>query len=398
MLAFIPDNYDPDDYNIAYQVAQILQHAGFKALFAGGWVRNKLLGIPSDDIDIATDATPEEIEKLFHKTILVGAQFGVVRVLMKGREVEVATFRIDDAYLDGRHPSSIKLTRTAVEDARRRDFTINGLFYDPFTHEILDFVGGRVDLERHLIRAIGDPIARFTEDRLRMVRAIRFAVTLGFSIEEKTMQAIQLLADRVRSSVSPERLWQELKKIQKGQVFVEAISLFKEAQLFYELFPGGINDELLMYAPSEAPLASLVAILIPDPQVITKLFRISTQEQKIIEKTVQLSLDLAKPQSDVFWVKWYSDPLFFQIIPQALLLCMKSIPGQILEEHRNRQEALAFWVERVRNNKPLVTAEMLKSMGVMPGREMGILLRQAEEIAISKRIKDSETLLRWLPL
>lgn len=396
----------PDDYAAAYEVAKKLRDAGFQALFAGGWVRDRLLKIVSDDIDVATDASPEQIEALFPKTVLVGAQFGVVRVLWDKSEIEVATFRIDEKYADGRHPESIILTKSAQEDAKRRDFTINGLFYDPFENQVLDYVGGKEDLALGLVKAIGNPEARFTEDKLRMVRAVRFAVTLGFSIEKNTLHAIQNLASTLRSFVSPERLWQELKKIHKAQKLADALRMLREVNLYTELFssqsecpkngPELNRIALVESAPKTAPLASLVTLLVPSVDALTTLFRLSCEEQKIVFKTLQLALDSKKKQTDAFWARWYSDCIFFDILPQALLLASGSLSKEVLKSHCALEKELSFWVDLLRKKKPLVTSEMLKERGVLPGKEMGQLLKQAEEIAINERIKDPKILLKRL--
>src|SRR5437763_17037138 len=167
------------------EIVRKLRAAGHVAYYAGGCVRDLLSGKPPKDIDVATDARPEMVQKLFARTYAVGAHFGVIVVLENGFQFEVATFRSDGAYLDGRHPVDVHFA-SAEEDAARRDFTINGMFFDPESDAVIDFVGGRTDLEARLIRAIGDPAQRFTEDRLRMLRAIRFATVLGFEIETAT--------------------------------------------------------------------------------------------------------------------------------------------------------------------------------------------------------------------
>ena len=162
-------------------------------------------------IDIATSATPEQVQALFAKTIPVGAQFGVVLVLEGGYQFEVATFRSDEAYIDGRRPTSVRYG-TPEQDAQRRDFTINGLFFDPIAGEIIDFVGGRADIERKLVRTIGEPAQRFAEDKLRMLRCIRFATNLRFEIEDKTFDAVKTMAAQIHL-VSAERIRDELIKI-----------------------------------------------------------------------------------------------------------------------------------------------------------------------------------------
>ena len=173
----------------AARVVEELRAGGHVAYFAGGCVRDMLLGLEPKDFDVATDAPPERVRKLFRNSQAVGAAFGVILVRTGGSSVEVATFRSDGAYLDGRHPEHVRFT-TAEEDARRRDFTINGLFFDPISGDVIDYVGGREDLAARWIRAIGEPGARFAEDHLRMLRAIRFAARFDFAIEANTAAAI----------------------------------------------------------------------------------------------------------------------------------------------------------------------------------------------------------------
>src|SRR6266567_5849370 len=169
----------------ARTIAAKLREHGHIAYFAGGCVRDVVRKLAPKDIDIASDARPEEVQKLFPRTYAVGAHFGVIVVLENGFQFEVATFRSDDVYFDGRRPSEVHFS-SPEEDARRRDFTINGMFFDPVKNEVIDFVGGRADLKAKMIRAIGDPAQRFAEDRLRMLRAIRFATVLEFEIENET--------------------------------------------------------------------------------------------------------------------------------------------------------------------------------------------------------------------
>src|SRR5208337_4378481 len=176
-------------YAVAASVVRKLQENGFVAYFAGGSIRDALRGTAPKDIDIATSAKPNEVQGLFRRTIPVGVQFGVVRVLEGDFEFEVATFRSDGVYLDGRHPQFVEFS-TPEKDALRRDFTVNGIFYDPVKDEVIDFVGGREDLGRKLIRAIGLPSHRFAEDRLRMLRAARVAWVLGCEIESGRWSAI----------------------------------------------------------------------------------------------------------------------------------------------------------------------------------------------------------------
>ncbi len=195
----------------AARIATVLRDAGHETYFAGGCVRDHLLGLEPSDVDVATAAVPEEVARLFPKARGVGAHFGVMLVPSGGRMIEVATFRSDGAYHDGRRPVEVSFG-SAEADALRRDFTINGLFEDPTSGRIIDFVGGREDLEARVLRAIGDPEARFEEDRLRMLRAVRFAARFELGIESETADAIAARADRL-GAVSRERVGHELRRM-----------------------------------------------------------------------------------------------------------------------------------------------------------------------------------------
>ncbi len=199
----------------ATEVVGKLQGAGFRALWAGGCVRDLMLGLTPADYDVATGATPEQVIALFgRRTVPVGVSFGVVRVLgphASGVEVEVATFRSDGAYVDGRRPESVTFSSPEL-DAARRDFTINGMFLDPFTNEVIDYVGGRADLRDRILRAIGDPASRFREDKLRLLRAVRFAARFEMDVESGTRSALRAMAGQV-VQVAAERIAQELRKM-----------------------------------------------------------------------------------------------------------------------------------------------------------------------------------------
>jgi poly(A) polymerase len=196
---------------LAIGIVRTLRDAGHEAVFAGGCVRDRLLGIEPQDYDVATSARPDEVERLFPRTIPVGRQFGIIVVPVKGRNFDVATFRADGPYVDGRHPATVCFADRAA-DAHRRDFTINAMFEDPLTDTVIDDVGGRADLAAGVVRAVGDPVKRFAEDRLRMMRAVRFAARFGFVIEAATRRAILGVAAHV-VDVSAERLQDELTKM-----------------------------------------------------------------------------------------------------------------------------------------------------------------------------------------
>jgi poly(A) polymerase len=224
-----------DVEKIAFWIVKRLQEAGHTALYAGGCVRDMLRKVQPHDYDIATSARPETVQALFKRTVAVGAQFGVISVLEKGVDVQVATFRSDGEYLDGRHPESVRFS-DAKEDALRRDFTINGLFFDPVNQKILDYVGGQADLAAGVLRAIGDPEARIAEDRLRMLRAVRFATVLGFEIEPATWAAVCKHAPSL-GEVSAERIREEFMKTLLSPSRVRGFDLLDKSGLLRQILP-----------------------------------------------------------------------------------------------------------------------------------------------------------------
>lgn len=226
---------------LAERVCRTLRDAGHQAYFVGGCVRDILLGREPADYDVATDATPGRVQQLFPHSLAVGAQFGVIVVTGESasgssRQVEVATFRSDIGYSDGRHPDRVVYAKSPQEDVKRRDFTINALLLDPETNEILDFVGGRDDLRAGIIRAIGDAEARFREDKLRMVRAVRFAARFRYAIENATFAAIVKLAPEIHQ-VSAERIRDELTKLLTEGQARRGFELLDETRLLPELLP-----------------------------------------------------------------------------------------------------------------------------------------------------------------
>jgi poly(A) polymerase len=226
---------------LAERVCRTLRESGHQAYLVGGCVRDILLEREPADYDVATDATPERVQQLFPRSLAVGAQFGVIVVIEDSGagdplQVEVATFRSDIGYSDGRHPDRVVYAKTPQEDVKRRDFTINALLLDPETDEILDFVGGRDDLRAGIIRAIGDAETRFREDKLRMIRAVRFAARFGYAIEESTFAAIVKLAPEIRQ-VSAERIRDELTKLLTEGQARRGFELLDETRLLPELLP-----------------------------------------------------------------------------------------------------------------------------------------------------------------
>ncbi len=221
------------------EVVQTLQAAGFTALWAGGCVRDLLLGKPSKDFDVATDATPDEVRDVFgnDRTLPIGASFGVITVQGGKRrgQVEVATFRTDLGYSDGRRPDDVRFS-SAEEDAQRRDFTINGMFYDPIQKKVFDYVGGQRDLKHRLVRSIGNPFQRFEEDKLRMLRAVRFSSTFAFDLELQTQRAIREFASHIHV-VSAERIAAEMRRMLTDDHRMIAVRMLRDLTLLHEILP-----------------------------------------------------------------------------------------------------------------------------------------------------------------
>ncbi|KAF0242387.1 MAG: poly(A) [Planctomycetota bacterium] len=274
----------------ALTVVKKLREAGFEAYFAGGCVRDRLLGREPGDHDVATNAIPDAVQKLFRRNVAVGKQFGVILALVQDEEVEVATFRADAKYTDGRHPDSVTFS-DLKSDVLRRDFTINGMMEDPLTGEIVDLVGGQADLKARVIRAIGDPEKRFDEDRLRMLRAVRFAAQIDFEIEPATLAAVARRSGEV-SSVSRERVKEELGKLLASRDAGRGLRLLRETGLLAPCIPAlkSLPDdrwaatvatvENLPRRPFALALAALLCDADPDPAKAARLADASARDLK----------------------------------------------------------------------------------------------------------------------
>jgi len=250
-------------YDSALMIIRALRQKGHVALLAGGCVRDILLKRRPKDYDVVTSARPDQVKALFERTVDVGEKFGVIKVLIASLEFEVATFRSDEDYRDGRHPQGVRFARDR-EDAMRRDFTVNGMFYDPVEGKVVDHVGGRLDLDRRLIRAIGDPNKRFGEDYLRMLRAIRFAETLQFTIESETFQAVRLNAEKI-TSISGERIREELEGILVDQNRRMGLEMLDDGGLLVHILPEvaackGVRQGKLLHPEGDVWQHTLLAV------------------------------------------------------------------------------------------------------------------------------------------
>ena len=394
--------------SLATSICQKLQDNGYVAYFAGGYIRDKLLNIESDDIDIATDATPEDVQKLFSKTIPIGISFGIVMVVIEKHSFEIATFRKDLDYHDGRRPKAVSFC-SPQEDAFRRDFTINGMFYDPINENVYDYVEGEKDLKKSLLRAIGDASLRFNEDKLRMIRACRFSARFNLKMDPQTKSAILSEASSLFPSVSIERVTQELKKM-VGNNFENALISMFELKLLQEIFPivKDIPEEdfytLVTHfknMPAQAPMVLYLIDIFPNLNSekfneILEFLKLSNEEIKIANLYLKAKQLISTDAKSKDWVYFYAQ--------KESDLCIKSIAAKltnkkskiILEQNTIRERRLAPHVERKINNKPLVSSKDLMKHGITPGEKMGLLLQKAEEIAIEEDLSDSKDVLDML--
>lgn len=385
----------------ALDIVRQLRDAGFEALWAGGCVRDSLLGREPKDYDVATNARPEEVQKLFGKrrTLAIGAAFGVIGILNKDNElVEVATFRSDGAYLDGRRPSSVVFT-TAEHDAERRDFTINGMFFDPVEDRVIDYVGGQADLQAGIVRAIGDPTARFTEDKLRMLRAIRFATTYGFKIEPATLAAIQVMAAEV-NVVSAERINAELTRLLVHPSRGHGLQLLNKSGLLNPLLPELAEDassqsevwnntlqflERLDSTNVATALAALFTALPHSPVAkVGRRFRYSNKE---IELAVWLTKQLPHVR-DAEQLPW---PQMQRILTNEhadeLLNLARAVYGEQHPGLLRCKEYLALPIEKL-NPTPLLTGDDLVHHGYSPGPHFAALLTALRDAQLDGRISN----------
>jgi poly(A) polymerase len=396
-------------------IVDTLHNAGFVAYYAGGWVRDYLLNHPSDDIDIATNAPPETIQTLFPHTVPLGIAFGIVLVVIEGHQFEVATFRQDIDYLDGRRPTKVEFS-TAEEDAKRRDFTINGMFYDPINDQILDYIEGRIDLEKKLIRAIGNPHERIREDRLRMIRGVRMACRFGFQIEQKTQDAIRSHAKELFPAVAIERIVQELTKGRAFGNLRQMLLGLHEFGLLASIFQEieALSMDLLVQRlepirryPKEAPLIASLLPLFPSydltqQMALCKRLKLSNHELQFttflyrLRELVDVDINQSRPIENVEWAYLYSNsfcPACLQIISSHLEIARSA---HFLEHHEERMMHLREAIERLSSQDPVVKSGDLLKVGIQPGKTMGQLLSEAERISFNERIYEPAPIIERL--
>lgn len=401
--AAVPEQENPQR-EFALDVVKRLRAAGHEALWAGGCVRDQLLGRPPKDYDVATSALPDEVRELFgrRRTLAIGAAFGVITV--RGGEltpIEVATFRTDGEYHDGRRPESVAFT-TAEHDAQRRDFTINGLFFDPIAETVVDYVGGLADLEARVVRAIGDPRRRFAEDKLRMLRAVRFAATYDFALDEATLQAIRSMADEA-TQVSGERVGAELRRILTHDSRARGAALLAEADLLLPLLPeiaphAAADDDAWRAAIGrlggldEAAVALAFAALlhgmvdVEHVRVLGRRLRLSNKE---LDRTIWL-LQQLPAMLDAATLPWprLQRMLVHEGSSELLALADVILPAADAGMARCREQlsrSEADW-----NPPPLVGGDDLMRRGVKPGRQFAALLEHLRDEQLEGRIRTQD--------
>lgn len=393
----------------ARNIVQVLDAQGYKALLAGGCVRDMLLGKRPNDYDIATNATPETVAKLFPRTLTVGIQFGVVVVLLGGRQIEVATFRSDVDYRDGRRPGKVVFT-DARTDAQRRDFTINGMFYDILGDRVIDYVSGQKDLSRRVVRTIGRPEERFQEDHLRMLRAVRFAARLGFDVNTKTSRAIKENAAYIKT-ISAERVMTELEKVLIDPNRMRGIDLAIRYNLLKHILPSVSGPQIrsghgtLEQLPATCSLSLAMAALLvkchaDEAANICRALKSNNHLRKqvhwLIKNRDELTVNL--PFSKGRLKQWLAEPLF-ETLMSLTQSYLRSRNESLSALRRIRAQIRELGEEPVSPERLLDGHELIR-LGATSGPMVGQLaeelyLAQLEnEISIKSQAKS--WVLKWL--
>jgi poly(A) polymerase len=425
----------------AIDILRTLTAAGHRALLAGGCVRDAMLGREPKDYDVATDATPPEVERLFKGAHTVGAHFGVVVVRRGEHTIEVATFRKDGTYLDGRHPESVTFS-SPEEDALRRDFTVNGLFEDPIAGEIIDFVGGQQDLQAKVLRAIGDPMQRFEEDRLRLMRAVRFATVLDFEIDPATWDAVCAMSSKI-SAVSIERLREEFTKTMLHANRVRGFDLLVDSGLMQQLLPEILRLKgceqppqfhpegdvfvhtrmMLTLLPAEASLSLVLSVLFhdiskPATQTVDETGRIRFNgHERVGAFTTEKILRRLKYPNEVIdqTVEAVANHMAFKDVKQMRVAKLKRFMARpwfddemalhrvdCLSSHGmlDNYEFLNLKREEFANEplipQPLINGHDLIASGWKPGRTMGRVLEEVQTLQLEGKLTTREEALAWV--
>ncbi len=420
---------------VARRIVEQLKSHGHTALYAGGCVRDHLLNLPCKDIDIATSATPDEVQSIFPRvTGLEGKCYGVVRVMEGNQTFEVAMFRTDGLYLDGRRPESVQKS-TPEEDAKRRDFTVNGMFYDPMTDQIIDYVGGQEDLRKKVIRTIGKAEDRFKEDKLRLLRAIRFATRLNFEIDPETFREIQKFSQEI-NSVAVERIRDELDKIWISSAPDRGLTLLDESGMLREILPEidalhgveqppqfhpegdvFIHTRIMLSLLKEPPLPVALAVLFHDvgkkPTYKvdeTGRIRFNGHESVGARMTLQI-LERLRYSNEIIdeVVIAVQNHMAFKDVPKMRISKLKRFLARATLENEmelHRVDCLSSHADLsiyqfIRQKQAEIPAEEIKpprlvngndliAIGSKPGKILGELLRLIEDAQLEGQLKTKE--------
>jgi poly(A) polymerase len=403
-------------FDTALSLCKRLKEAGFEAYFAGGWVRDFVMGHPSSDIDIATSATAAEMQALFPHTIPVGIAFESLVVVEDGQHYELSSFRQDLEYSNGRTPDAIA-PATAEEDAQRRDFTINGMFYDPLEQQIFDFVGGRQDIEAGLVRAIGDAQERFREDRLRMIRGVRMAARFAFELEARTEAAIRAQAHRLYPAVAVERVWAELQKMHAYPRFDHALRELFRLGLLQVIFPSleGLSLEVIEARlesfeklPPRATVLLHILHLFPDDSMeetealcrSLKMSKASLKEALLYRQAQTLLARQQRQKGEVVeridWARYMAEDEELLCLQSALAYLPLGQRDALWDDLCRLKRSLHEPIRRLQAKRPLVTAVMLVQAGVAKGPLLGALLREAERLAVNEELEEATAVMERL--
>jgi tRNA nucleotidyltransferase/poly(A) polymerase len=378
----------------AIDIIRELRRHGHEAYLVGGCVRDMVMKIEPADYDIATSARPEEISRIFPRTGNIGVQFGVVLVIYRGHPFEVATFRSDEAYIDGRRPTGVVFT-DAEQDVLRRDFTINGLLYDPVDGRVIDYVQGQKDIDAKIVRAIGDPHARFEEDKLRILRAVRFGARLGYTIEDATWDAVRAMAPKIHQ-VSLERIRDEVTRILTEGQASRGFSMLQESGLRAEIFP-----ELEWTDHIEKSL-SLVGKGVPEDFAIAVLLHETAagKVEKIVERLkfsraemhhVSALVENLPRFSEVQGMSMSALKRLFRLNrfqDHLELTRIHRIAGNLdLADYEFVRRKREVWTEADVWPVPLVTGDDLIEMGFAPGPAFKDILTRVEDEQLEERLK-----------
>jgi poly(A) polymerase len=427
--------------SIAIEIVRRLRESGFEAYWVGGCVRDVLLGREPGDYDIATSARPDDVERLFSRTIAVGKQFGVILVVEQGHEFEVATFRTETDYTDGRHPGQVTFS-SARADALRRDFTVNALLYDPVSNQIHDWVGGEADLRNGLLRTVGAPEERFAEDHLRLLRAVRFSAQLMFQIDDATMTALQRNASAI-SRVSAERIRDELVKLLAPPHAARGLRLLDESRLLREILPeiaatvaceqspeyhpeGSVFNHIVLMLekmPVDAPPALAWAVLLHDVgkpatfarDPVSGAIHFYGHERVGAEMADALLHRLKFPRKQIEEiVQCVRCHMQFKDVPQMRVATVRRLilrPTFPLEMELHRLDCLGSHgaldiydrlraeAESLRHQPaivpPLVTGTDLIALGMKPGPAIGAMLEEIRDLQLQEELKTPEEARAW---